>query len=219
MPMRKMPAKRLLGKQTKKATEKTKKKILTAALKVFAKEGFSDAKLRDIAAKTGASHNLIRHHFGSKDDLWKAVVDEGLKMREAHLKRIIDSGQTQDPIDLYKELIKSHVMFAAKNAELAKILMHSNSKSSPHLDYIIEKQQGVLNLIEPIFRKVQERGYFKDFDHNSFIIYMRAIAETPIATSDFTNKLLKHDIRSERGIDLHAKRVIDFLFRKNEEDH
>ena len=214
--MRKKPIKRTLGKQSREVAEETKKKILAAALKVFAREGFPDAKLRDIAALAGATHNLIRHHFGSKDDLWKAAVDEGLRMRQARLQQIIEAGKSMDPVDLFKKLIESHVVFAAKNAELAKILMHSNSRTSPHLDYIIEKQQGIMDIIEPIFKKAQQRGYFKGFDHDSFTIYMRAIAETPIATSDLTNKILKHDIRSEKGIELHTQRVIDFLFRRDE---
>lgn len=205
-----------MGKQPREAAEKTKKRILKTALKMFAHKGFPDAKLRDIAAKAGASHNLIRHHFGSKDDLWKAVVDDGLRMREARLKQIIDSEQSMDPVELFIELVKSHVLFVAEHAELAKILMHSNSKTSPHLDYIIKKQQGVMDIVEPVFREAQKRGYFKDFDHESFTVYMRALAETPIATTDLTNRLLKHDIRSKKGIALHAQRVIDFLFRKDE---
>ncbi|MFC1531892.1 TetR/AcrR family transcriptional regulator [Thermodesulfobacteriota bacterium] len=214
--MRKKPPTRLKGKRSKEVADKTKRRILIAALDVFAKEGFPDAKLRVIAVKAGTTHNLIRHHFGSKDDLWKAVVDDGLRMREAHLKQIIESGQSMDPVVLFKKLIRSHVIFASKNAELAKILMHSNSRTSPHLDYIIEKQKGIHNLVTPFFEKSKAAGYFKDFDHDSFTVYMRALAETPIATTDLTNRLLKHDIRSKKGISLHTQRVIDFLFRKDE---
>lgn len=210
--MRKKPAKRPLGKQSREASEKTKKKILTAALEVFAREGFPDARLRDIAARAGATHNLIRHHFGSKDDLWKAVVDDGLRMRQKRLKQIVDSGQSMNPVDLFKKLIRSHVVFVTEHAELIKILMQSNSRTSPHLDYIIAKEQGIMDVTGPIFRKVQERGYFKGFDPDSFTVYMRALVEAPIATSDLTNKVLKHDIRSEKGIALHTQRVIDFLF-------
>ena len=104
----------------------------------------------------------------------------------------------------------------AEHPELAKIFLHSNSRTSPHLDYIVEKQKGVLDIVEPIFKEVQKCGYFKGFDHNSFTIYMRALAETPIATSDLSNRLLKHNIRSEKGIALHTKRIIDFLFHKME---
>jgi hypothetical protein len=132
------------------------------------------------------------------------------------LKQIIDSGQSLDPVELYKKLIESHVIFVAERPELAKIFLHSNSRTSPHLDYIIEKQQSVFSIVEPFFKKTKECGFFKGFDHNSFTIYMRALIETPIATSDFTNKLLKHDIRSEKGIALHTQRVIDFLFHKGE---
>lgn len=214
--MSKTAAKRPVGKQPRKVAEKTKKKILAAALKVFAKEGFPDAKLRVIAAKAGATHNLIRHHFGSKDDLWKAVVDDGLRLREDRLKQIIAAEQSEDPVEIFKKLIESHVLFVAENAELAKILMHSNSRTSPHLDYVIFKQKGVHGIVEPFFKQAQACGYFEGFDHDSFSVYMRALAEAPIATSDLTNKLLKHDIQSKEGIALHTQRVIDFLFRKDE---
>jgi AcrR family transcriptional regulator len=217
--MQNKTTKRSPGKQPRQVAEKTKKKILTAALMVFAKEGFPDARLRAIAAKAGTSHNLIRHHFGSKDDLWRAVVDYGLERRAIGLKKVIESGRHLDPVELYKKTIASHILFVAGHPELAKILLHSNSRTSPHLDYIFEKQQAVHRLVEPIFKKVQKAGYFKTFDHNSFSIYMRAIAETPLATAEVTNKLIDHDIRTKKGITLHTQRVIDFLFRKTEEEN
>ena len=46
----------------------------------------------------------------------------------------------------------------AKHSELSKILLHNNSRYSPHLDYIIEKQKGVLQIAEPIFNKVKGCG-------------------------------------------------------------
>ena len=206
--------KRRLGKQTKEESEKTKQKIIEAALEAFAREGFFNAKLRDIARVAGTTHSLIRHHFGSKDDLWKAVVDYGLTLSEQRLKEIIASQDHGNPVDLLKITIKSHVLFFAKNPALSRILLHNNSRSSPHIDYILEKQKGVLEIVEPVFKKVQALGYFNGFDHDSFSIYMRALSETPIATSDMTNKLLKSDIRSDTGIALHTERVINFLFHK-----
>lgn len=206
---------RKLGKQPRRVSEKTKEKIIQAALTLFANEGFSNAKLRDIAALAGTTHNLIRHHFGSKEDLWKAVVDYGLQLNEARLKLIIDAQGTEYPVELFKTFIRSHIAFMVKHIDLSKILLHDNSKNSPHLDYIIEKQKGVLRIAEPIFNKVKACGYFKDFDHDSFSIYMRAITETPLATWDMTNKMLNDDIRSEQGIARHTERVINLLFHKD----
>jgi AcrR family transcriptional regulator len=202
----------VLGKQSKEVALKTQKKIIRAALKVFAKEGFPDAKLRQIAKEAGTTHSLISHHFGSKEKLWQAVVDYGLTMRETKLKQIIEAGQHLEPVELFKKTIESHILFCARHDKLAKILLHSHSRTGPHIEYVIERQKRVHDLVIPLFKKVQRCGFFTEFDHDSFTVYMRALAEMPVAAFDVSNHLLKHDIRSKEGILLHTQRVITFLF-------
>jgi len=205
---------RQLGKQTREVSEKTKEKVLRAALVEFAREGFFNAKLRDIAALAGTTHSLIRHHFGSKDDLWKAVVDYGLQLHEDSLLKILTLRESADSVELFKDFIATYILTIAKHPELSKILLHDNSSTSPHLDYLIERQKRLHAVIEPVFKNAQACGYFKGFDHDSFSVYVRALVETPIATRDLTNQLLKDDIRSEKGIALHTERVLRFLFHK-----
>ncbi len=207
--------KKKLGKQPRDVSEKTKQTVLKAALKIFAQEGFHNAKLRDIASIAGTTHSLIRHHFGSKEDLWKAVVDYGLNLQEKNILKILISHESADPVELFREFIKSYVSTIAKNPELSKILLHDNSRSSPHLDYLMGRQERLHSIIEPVFYNAQKKGYFKGFSHDSFLVYVRALVETPIATRDITNKLLGGDILSKKGITVHAERVIKFLFSKD----
>jgi len=205
---------RKLGKQTREVSEKTKEKVLRAALAEFAREGFFNAKLRDIAALAGTTHSLIRHHFGSKDDLWKAVVDYGLQLHEDSLLKILALRVSADPVQLFKDFIAAYISMIAQHPELSKILLHDTSRTSPHLSYLMEKQKRLHAIIEPVFKNAQACGYFKGFDHDSFSVYVRALVETPIATRDMTNNLLKEDIRSEKGIATHTERVLRFLFQK-----
>ena len=130
-----------LGKQPKEVSEKTKETVLKAALKIFAREGFYNTKLREIAELAGTTHGLIRHHFGLKDDLYKAVIDYGLRLHENKLLKIIESNKSDDPLTLFKEFIASYVSIVAKNPELSKILMHNSSVTSPHFEYIAERQK------------------------------------------------------------------------------
>ena len=206
---------RKLGRQPREVSEKTKETILRAALKIFAQEGFYKAKLRDMAALAGITHSLIRHHFGSKDDLWKAVVDYGLQLQEDNLREIATLQKSEDPVELFKKFITSYISTIAKHPELCKILLHDNSKTSPHLDYLLERQKSLHTFIEPVFKNAQACGFFQGFDHDSFTVYVRALVETPIATRDLANHLLKDDIRSKKGIALHTERVLKFLFRKD----
>ena len=206
--------KRRLGKRTREVSEKTKKTVLKAALKIFAREGFYNAKLREIAAQAGTTHSLIRHHFGSKDDLWKAVVDYGLSLHEKSLVQVLKSQKLADPSELFKNFITAYILTVAKNPELSKILLHDNSRSSPHLAYLMEREKRLHSIVEPAFKNAQKSGYFKGFDHDNFLIYVRALVETPIATKDMTNRLLKENILSKKGIATHTERVLRFLFRK-----
>ena len=59
-------------------------RLRDAAIECFALRGF-DASVREIAARAGVSPGLIRHHFGSKDQL-RAECDEEVLRRYREIK-------------------------------------------------------------------------------------------------------------------------------------
>lgn len=50
--------------------------LIRAARSVFAHEGFKEATLRQIAHAAGVNHALVVHRFGSKEALWKTVIEQ-----------------------------------------------------------------------------------------------------------------------------------------------
>lgn len=63
------------GRRCAQTAEETKQQILIAAGKMFCSEGYEKVSLRNISDAAGVSHSLIRHHFGSKEQIWYAVSD------------------------------------------------------------------------------------------------------------------------------------------------
>jgi AcrR family transcriptional regulator len=53
-----------------------RRQLLDALVEEFAAGGVGDRSLRDVAAAVGTSHRMLLHHFGSRDDLLVAVVEE-----------------------------------------------------------------------------------------------------------------------------------------------
>src|SRR5690606_39596286 len=53
----------------------TKAKILDAAFRRLAREGYAALSVREIAKDAGVNHALINYHFRSKDQLVIAVLD------------------------------------------------------------------------------------------------------------------------------------------------
>lgn len=53
-----------------------RQRLLDAAIDHVAEHGIGDLSLRGLAAALGTSHRMLIHHFGSKDGLWVAIVQE-----------------------------------------------------------------------------------------------------------------------------------------------
>ncbi|MCA8019609.1 TetR/AcrR family transcriptional regulator [Burkholderia metallica] len=56
--------------------------ILRAARKMFAKRGYDATSVREIARELGVDAALIAHHFGTKETLWLAVVEQIAELAE-----------------------------------------------------------------------------------------------------------------------------------------
>jgi AcrR family transcriptional regulator len=61
-------------KSSKRSAEATKQRILAAAITRFARASYEEVKLRDIAADVDLDVALVHRSFGSKDQLFAAVI-------------------------------------------------------------------------------------------------------------------------------------------------
>ncbi|WIM88126.1 TetR/AcrR family transcriptional regulator [Candidatus Mycobacterium wuenschmannii] len=62
-----------------------RRELLDALVEVFAAGGVGDRSLRDVAAAVGTSHRMLLHHFGSRDEILVAIVEEVERRQKAVL--------------------------------------------------------------------------------------------------------------------------------------
>jgi AcrR family transcriptional regulator len=65
-----------------------RKELLDAVVKECAARGIGDRSLRDVAAAVGTSHRMLLHHFGSRDELLLAIVDDVERRQRALLPEL-----------------------------------------------------------------------------------------------------------------------------------
>jgi AcrR family transcriptional regulator len=103
-----------------------RERLLQGAIGYFAEHGIGDASLRQIAAAIGTSHRMLIYHFGSRDGLLEAVVDELERGERDFLEQsLVDDGRPNrvrswefwthvvDVVDFYGPLyfeLASHAM-------------------------------------------------------------------------------------------------------------
>jgi AcrR family transcriptional regulator len=72
-------------------------RIRDAAIILFAERGVEAASVRDIARTAGVSGGLVRHHFGSKDDLRSACDSYALSRMMKIKEQAVLEGQISSP--------------------------------------------------------------------------------------------------------------------------
>src|SRR5271167_2528762 len=62
--------------------EDTRRRILDAAIEIFAAEGYDGASTRTLAERAGVNLPAIQYYFGSKEGLYRAVVEYMVRQME-----------------------------------------------------------------------------------------------------------------------------------------
>jgi AcrR family transcriptional regulator len=97
-----------------------REEILAAALEAFTEKGFAAATIDDVRRVSGASTGSIYHHFGGKEGLAAAIYVEGLRDYQQGFIRTL-RGQ-RDPEDAVKTLVRHHLRWIERNADLARFI-------------------------------------------------------------------------------------------------
>jgi AcrR family transcriptional regulator len=71
-----------------------RQQLLDAVVEEVAVRGIGDRSLRDVASAVGTSHRMLLHHFGSRDELVLAIVEEVERRQMALLPQL-----PQEPAD------------------------------------------------------------------------------------------------------------------------
>ncbi len=82
--------------------EHTRGLLLDAAEEVFAKQGFGGSALDDIAEVAGYTRGAIYSHFGTKEELFLAVIERHINRFLDSFADVIESFEGLDTLDIEK---------------------------------------------------------------------------------------------------------------------
>ena len=105
----------------RKKQEEKRKGILEAAARVFAREGFHNAKIEDVAHEAGVAHGTVYLYFGSKDDLLVSVFRENLSEIIEYVGSEIKKERNAE--DKLRRMISLQIELIETNPELTELLL------------------------------------------------------------------------------------------------
>lgn len=137
--------------------------LATAALELFVERGFSATRLDDVAKRAGVSKGTLYLYFDSKEDLFKAVVREGIVSRIAEAEERIRVYVGTTP-ELMRELVHDwwNQIGSTKLAGISKLMM-SEAGNFPDLAkfYHAEVMVRGTGLFAAVIQRGMDLGEFR----------------------------------------------------------
>ncbi|MBY5991858.1 TetR/AcrR family transcriptional regulator [Ferrimonas balearica] len=151
------------GRQSAAAAEQTKHAILCAAADLFSEKGFDKVSVREISEAAGVSHGLIRHHFGSKEQIWHRICDQIHLYMQGLMETLVAEADPALPSNerLYEILIRmmASLLVDPRPSRLAASAMGSKEELFDYLYDLTGRTEKVL-LAE--LERVQGDGFLTE---------------------------------------------------------
>ena len=146
--------------QRQRQGERTRRKILDAAARLFIRKGFYGTSIADLAKAAGLTKGALYHHFEGKDALFFAVVEDVRDTwREAVVRDVL---KAEDAPTRLAVLLDNHARLIAKNEALclviSSLVMEMDSSKPAFRAALQELYNDMARFIERIVQKGQAAG-------------------------------------------------------------
>jgi AcrR family transcriptional regulator len=138
-------------------------RILDAATKVFAEQGFRNTDVEVIAAHAGVGKGTVYRYFGNKQDLFRATANWGMARLETSTFAAIEG--IDDPAEVIRVGGRAYVQFFQEHPELVEILIQERAEfrgAIPDTHLVYREKNRMFS--EGILENGVQRGVFRDID-------------------------------------------------------
>lgn len=119
-------------------------RMINAALKVFALNGYRHASTDDIVREAAISKGLLFHYFGSKLGVYTFVYDYSVRYMKLELSTTVDSGE-KDLFELMKQMEEARMHAMRGYPYMQQFLNRSMSEDVSEALLAIEEKRNILN--------------------------------------------------------------------------
>lgn len=158
--------------------ERSRGRILSAALKEFASKGFAGARVDVIARRANINKRMLYHYFGNKEDLFKAVLRRKISERQAWADTL--SGDPEETLPFWFEA-------ACKDADWVRLFQWEALEGD--WQKVIDEKERLESTARGLQRiqQRQARGQISaDLDPRHVMLTMRSLTMFPVAFPQLT---------------------------------
>lgn len=137
-----------------------RKRILEGALKAFAKKGFYNTKVSEIAGEAGVADGTIYLYFKNKDDLLISLFEDRMEWIIDRIRTDLEEVEG-GVLEKVRRFVELHFQLAIENPDLAEFITVELRQSAKFIkEYDNPKFGDYLGLLKTLVEEGQEEGVF-----------------------------------------------------------
>jgi AcrR family transcriptional regulator len=140
------------------ATADKRRRILEAAIRVFAEHGYHGARVGDIAEDAGVAHGLLYHYFASKDDVLTTIFVENWGALIARF-RAVEASDEPAPAKL-EGIAKILLRTWRNDPALVTVMVREVARSQQLQDRVHEVREAFA-IVQRVIEEGQATGAFR----------------------------------------------------------
>ena len=145
----------------------TRDRILAVAEASLGAHGYHGTRLHEIASRVGIQKASLFHYFASKEELYRAVVEQELGETEQLIRHALETAGT--PFEKLRTLLEAYVDIVAVHPERTKILLRQTLGDAPE-SYRPADAERLLKLVSTFIREGQRKRVFAAIDPQALVL-------------------------------------------------
>jgi TetR/AcrR family transcriptional regulator len=191
-----------------------RERILSIALQVFAERGFEGATTVEIARRAQVSQPLVHYHFASKEDLWRAAVEQGFAPLRAVYVGAAEEMRDIGTLARLKIMVRRVVRFAAEHQAIVHITIQESVQKSPRLLWLVQHHVGPLQReLERLLEAGQQEGWAKPLPIAYVMEILMPALVSSFNTSAVSTELNGMELHTPEGLETHADVLVEIFFQ------
>lgn len=114
--------------------------IIEGAIRLFAAEGYPGTDVQVLADRLGIGKGTIYRYFSTKEKLFLAAVDHGMKLMSENIHAFAD--KADDPLEKITSAVKAYLCFFDKHPEFVELFIQERAefKSRKKPTYFVHRE-------------------------------------------------------------------------------
>ena len=193
--------------------QESREALLNAATELFSGNGFEATSLRRIASDAGVSFQVIAYHFGSKLELWLAVVNRLWDAAFVNLGRAAVRGPDDDPRRALLRSIHSGLTWNSREPHLRRIFTHEFlSRSDRYHEFLLPKLREFVRLAQYRVSAVTEKAGITELTTTEILLLYRSFLVCNALTPDEFEMTSGLDSASDEFIQMELNLLSRLIF-------